>query len=121
MHNLSENKEDVLKEKQKSCVKKNKDNIPRGLNKVKVFYRKKHSYDKAEKFYSPFQSNGWLVGGKSKMKNWQAAVRNWMLNVKKYNQNNNQLQPQHLQITKKKIMKNHSNVKIPFKSKTITK
>ncbi|KFC19329.1 transcriptional regulator [Chryseobacterium sp. FH1] len=39
----------------------------------------------AEKFYNYFSSNGWLVGGKSKMKNWQAAARNWMLNSKKFN------------------------------------
>ncbi len=38
----------------------------------------------AEKFYNYFQSNGWLVGGRTKMKDWKAAARNWMLNVKKF-------------------------------------
>lgn len=38
----------------------------------------------ASKFYNYFQSNGWLVGGRTKMKDWQAAARNWMLNAKKF-------------------------------------
>jgi len=35
----------------------------------------------ANKFYNYFQSNGWLVGGKAPMADWQAASRNWMLNA----------------------------------------
>ena len=38
----------------------------------------------AEKFYNYFQSNGWLVGGKTKMKDWKAAAKNWMINAKKF-------------------------------------
>ena len=38
----------------------------------------------AEKFYNYFQSNGWLVGGRTKMKDWKAAARNWMLNAQKF-------------------------------------
>lgn len=34
----------------------------------------------AEQFYDHFESNGWLIGGKSKMKDWRAAVRNWIRN-----------------------------------------
>lgn len=33
----------------------------------------------AEKFYSFYESNGWMVG-KNKMKNWKAAVNSWVLN-----------------------------------------
>ncbi|TNF50264.1 MAG: transcriptional regulator [Bacteroidetes bacterium] len=32
----------------------------------------------AESFYDHYQSNGWLVGGKAKMKDWHAAARNWI-------------------------------------------
>ncbi|MBY0434944.1 MAG: hypothetical protein K2U26_12615 [Cyclobacteriaceae bacterium] len=39
----------------------------------------------AEKFFNYFESNGWLVGGKTKMKDWQAAARNWILNTGKFN------------------------------------
>ena len=38
-----------------------------------------------KKFYNYFQSNGWLVGGRTKMKDWKAAARNWMLNAQKFN------------------------------------
>ncbi|MEN9655241.1 MAG: hypothetical protein RL311_149 [Bacteroidota bacterium] len=34
----------------------------------------------AEHFYDHFESNGWLISGRSKMKNWEAAVRNWSRN-----------------------------------------
>lgn len=34
-------------------------------------------------FYNYYESNGWMVG-KNKMKNWEAAVRNWMNNNSKF-------------------------------------
>jgi hypothetical protein len=53
---------------------------------VKAFFKEKNKIDlEAEKFFNHFESNGWLVGGKSKMKNWQAAARNWILNSEKFN------------------------------------
>lgn len=38
-----------------------------------------------EAFFDHFTSNGWLVGGKTKMKDWKAAVRNWERNERKWN------------------------------------
>jgi hypothetical protein len=38
----------------------------------------------AQRFFNHFESNGWKVGGKSPMKDWQAAARNWILNMDKY-------------------------------------
>ena len=32
----------------------------------------------AEKFFDHFEANGWKVGGKTPMKDWKAAARNWM-------------------------------------------
>ena len=32
----------------------------------------------AETFYDHFESNGWKVGGRSAMKDWQAAARKWV-------------------------------------------
>jgi 4-alpha-glucanotransferase len=49
------------------------------------FAEKDAPSEEAEKFFNHYESNGWLVGGKSKMKNWQAAARNWLLNSKKFN------------------------------------
>ena len=37
----------------------------------------------AQKFYNYYESKGWIVG-KSKMKDWTAAVRTWEINQKKY-------------------------------------
>jgi hypothetical protein len=91
-------KEEVFKEKQKKFREKNKENIPIDLNEVKAYFTEnKYSEIEAEKFYNHFQSNGWLVGGKSRMKDWKASARNWVLNTKKYNQNTYQPQPHHLQ------------------------
>ena len=42
----------------------------------------------AEKFYNHYESNGWLVGGKTPMKNWQASANNWVLNSGKYDKTN---------------------------------
>lgn len=55
------------------------------LEQVKEFFKSKNKTDfEAEKFFNHFESNGWLVGGKSKMKNWQASARNWILNSEKF-------------------------------------
>ena len=48
------------------------------------FASQKFPVVESQKFYNYFQSNGWLVGGRTKMKDWQAAARNWMLNAKKF-------------------------------------
>lgn len=45
------------------------------------FLEQKSSEIEANKFYNYFQSNGWKVGGKTPMQDWQAAARNWMLNA----------------------------------------
>jgi hypothetical protein len=38
----------------------------------------------AEKYLDYYNSNGWIVG-RSKMKDWKAAARNWLRNKKKFN------------------------------------
>jgi hypothetical protein len=61
--------------------------IPPSLAEAILFFKEKNKTDlDAEKFFNHFESNGWLVGGKSKMKNWQAAARNWILNSEKFAQ-----------------------------------
>ena len=52
------------------------------------FLSKDQLLTEAEKFFNYFESNGWLIGGKTPMKNWKAAANNWMLNVKKFTSNN---------------------------------
>lgn len=77
--------------KEKSSAKKERsvrikeEAIPINLQQVKDYF-KTQSYPaiEAQKFYNYFQSNGWLVGGRTKMKDWQAAAKNWMINANKF-------------------------------------
>ena len=56
------------------------------ISEVRLYFAEKDAPpEEAEKFFNHYESNGWLVGGKAKMKNWQAAARNWLLNSKKFN------------------------------------
>jgi hypothetical protein len=74
------------KEENKKKLREKKDTIPPDWNDVLVFFKEKNNSEiEAEKFFNHFQSNGWLVGGKSKMKDWKAAARNWILNAQKFN------------------------------------
>ncbi len=75
------------------------------------FLEKNASEFEAEKFYNYYESNGWLIGGKTKMKDWKAAARNWMINAKKFDKNSsvrtdsktNNLNPNQLHVS------NHKN------------
>jgi hypothetical protein len=44
----------------------------------------------AEKFFNYYQSNGWLVGGKTPMRSWKAAAANWMIHSKTFNHEKDQ-------------------------------
>ena len=58
---------------------------PPPLEHIQIYFQQKsHSKTEAERFFNYYESNGWLVGGKTKMKDWKAAARNWMLNINKY-------------------------------------
>jgi hypothetical protein len=72
--------------KEKSCVKKEKTVfvIPTSIQVQEYFQSQSYPLTEAQKFYNYFQSNGWLVGGRTKMRDWHAAARNWMLNAQKF-------------------------------------
>lgn len=79
-----EQEENLKNNFEKSGVK-----IPPEFSEVLLYFEEKDSTKlESEKFFNHYESNGWLVGGKSKMKNWQAAARNWLLNAKKFNAKN---------------------------------
>jgi ABC-type amino acid transport substrate-binding protein len=42
----------------------------------------------AQRFFNYYESKDWMVG-KNKMKKWQAAVNNWILNMNKYGTSTN--------------------------------
>lgn len=48
------------------------------------FKQQEYSEFEAQRFYNYYTSNGWLIGGKTKMIDWQASARNWMLNTSKF-------------------------------------
>lgn len=85
IENFVEEQKKVVKKKLRK--KKEIDEIiPPNLEDVKVYFLNLESIEnEAERFYNHFQSNGWLVGGKSKMKNWQASARNWVMNAQSFN------------------------------------
>jgi hypothetical protein len=59
--------------------------IPPKLDHVKTYFLSLETDElEAERFFNHFQSNGWLVGGKSKMKNWQASAKNWIMNLQSF-------------------------------------
>lgn len=80
-------------EKEKLRQKKKKlGEIPTSQEVYEYFALQQYPSVEAEKFHNYFSSNGWLVGGKTKMKDWQAAARNWILNAKKFNYDKNDKQ-----------------------------
>lgn len=53
----------------------------------------------AQKFYNYYESNGWLIGGKAPMVDWQAAASNWMNKTEIFNHKPNKQpsnKPNHL-------------------------
>jgi len=55
------------------------------IEQVKDYFKQEEfSEFEAERFYNYYTSNGWLIGGKTKMIDWHAAARNWILNTAKF-------------------------------------
>jgi hypothetical protein len=83
----------IQKEKRKKVApkkekaKKNSENKfvkPQLEEIMNYFISENYPEIEAQKFFNHFESNGWKVGGKTPMKNWQAAARNWMLNIQNF-------------------------------------
>ena len=97
------------KKEKKSSAKKREIENP-SIEQVKEYFKQEeYSEFEAERFYNYYTSNGWLIGGKTKMIDWNAAARNWMLNTAKFTINlpqNNQVKKQpkakHLQVVEDK-------------------
>jgi SOS-response transcriptional repressor LexA len=69
------------KEKKSSAKKKESPS----LEMVKEYFKLQgYPEIEAERFFNYYTSTGWLVGGKTKMKDWNAAARNWMLTTSKF-------------------------------------
>lgn len=91
--NSKSNSKSEQGKKEKSPAKKEKDlsttaqsrPIRPVLENVKNYFETKSWPTKeADKFYNHYESNGWLVGGKTPMANWMASAENWMINSVKF-------------------------------------
>jgi hypothetical protein len=84
--NQNENlKTETQEEKEKKLREKKKNENPT-IEEVKNYFLEKNFPEiEAIKFFNYFSSNGWLVGGKTPMIDWQASSENWMLNANKFN------------------------------------
>jgi len=61
----------------------NKLDQPKNEKEVVVFFEKeKWPIIEAQKFFNHYQGIGWKVGGKTKIVNWQATAKNWMIKSK---------------------------------------
>jgi len=58
----------------------NKLDQPKNEKEVIDFFKKENWPEiEAQKFYNHYQGIGWKVGGKTKIVNWQATAKNWMI------------------------------------------
>ncbi|MGQ1787509.1 hypothetical protein [Saccharicrinis sp. GN24d3] len=68
--------------------KKKKRFVKPTLKQIEGYFKQKEADpNQAERFFNHFESNGWKVGGRSPMKDWKAAARNWILNISRYSSN----------------------------------
>lgn len=83
--------ETAEKEKKSSAKKKESPS----LEQVKEYFKHQEFPEiEAERFFNYYTSTGWLVGGKTKMKDWNAAARNWMLTTSKFTINSPSMKTQ---------------------------
>ena len=91
----------VQNQEEKSCAKKeeaNNSGITPSIEMILEYFAFKESSEtEANKFFNYYSSIGWLVGGKTKMKDWKASARNWIMNQNKFQPKSNTPQPNHLQ------------------------
>jgi hypothetical protein len=71
---------------------------------IDYFLSQENTENEAMKFFNYYSSIGWLIGGKTKMKDWKAAARNWIMNQNKFKINSpaQPLHPQNLNTTTNK-------------------
>jgi hypothetical protein len=85
------------KEEEKKLREKKKEFSKPTIENIKAyFFEQTFPELEAIKFFNYFSSNGWLVGGKTPMVDWQAAAQNWILNANKFNTNENPNRAKHL-------------------------
>jgi len=102
--------EEEKKEKKSSAKKKEQKNsnpnVPSLEETAEYFIFKSSTETEANKFFNYYSSTGWLVGGKTKMLDWKAAARNWIMNQDKFKikipEQQQTLQPNNLNVSNNK-------------------
>lgn len=80
----------------------NKLDQPKNENDVITLFKKeKWPIIEAQKFFNHYQGIGWKVGGKTKIVNWQATAKNWMLKAEEIK----------TKISQKAVSQNQDNLK----------
>lgn len=74
--NVNENYNDNVNDNVENRSKTAKRFLPPSLDEVIKFFEDNNFKSDANSFYDYYSANGWNVG-KSKMKDWKAAARNW--------------------------------------------
>lgn len=80
-----------ISKKEKSCGKKESEIPPQIFLVEEYFIQNNSTHQEAQRFINHYTANGWLVGGKTPMKDWQASARNWMTNAKTFNNRNHEV------------------------------
>jgi hypothetical protein len=77
-YNLMDRKKDEVDKPKKKVLKSNKFEIP-NVDDINIYCLERNNEVDANIFFDFYSSKGWLVG-KTKMKDWKAAVRTWEKN-----------------------------------------
>ena len=77
--------EDVIEDRN-TIVNDNGTNIPPDLDSVRAYCQSRKNSVDPEQFVNYYETRGWMAG-KSKMRNWQSAVRTWEKNAGAYQAN----------------------------------
>jgi hypothetical protein len=84
------------KKQTETNLQKTENEIPTAEAVKEYFLLQENTEFEAERFFNYYSSIGWLVGGKTKMKDWKASARNWIMNQNKFQPKSSAPQPNHL-------------------------
>jgi len=76
-------KESKVKEKKVNEIKETRGFTPPNVPQISSYIKEKGYSVDPELFHNHYSSNGWKVGGRAAMKDWEAAVRTWEKRGKK--------------------------------------
>lgn len=98
--NNKQERTQIATNKNDKNIKKNKNNTNTGfsiplLDDVVSYIRENNFNVDANSFMDYYTSTGWLISGKTKMKDWKSTIRNWdRRNANKKNDNKKQERPE---------------------------